>query len=360
MAVDYNDERLVAVEAQKDATLKEANKVYDSAIEQSDAFYQASIDATKEWGEKQSELQQDRTDFAIEQIEQHKDQAYKDYTKEQSASYVDWQKESNKYGANAEQMATVGLGNGGYSESSQVSMYNTYQNRVATAREVYNRAILNYDNAIKDAQLQNNSILAEIAYNSLQKQLELSLEGFQYKNSLIIGKLDTKLRIDESYHNRYMDILGQINAENSLAEQIRQFNETLAEEKRQYNESLALQQQELALQQAKASSSGSGSSGSSGTYTIKKGNDSNGNADIETKDSGNNTLKNVTQTGVKVGNVLSTSQANMLGLKRNLKIVTSNGKYYAVDGDKYIDLTPVQAIISTNMKLVGASYNVMR
>ena len=273
MAVDYNDERLTEVEAQKNATMKEANKVYDSAIEQSDAFYQASIDASKEWGEKQSELQQEKTDFAIEQIEQHKDQAYKDYTKEQSASYVDWQKESNKYGANAEQMASVGLGNGGYSESSQVSMYNTYQNRVATAREVYNRAILNYDNAIKDAQLQNNSILAEIAYNSLQKQLELSLEGFQYKNSLIIGKLDTKLRIDESYHNRYMDILGQINAENSLAEQIRQFNETLAEEKRQYNESLALQQQELALQKAKASAS---KSSSSGTYTVKKDNNSGG------------------------------------------------------------------------------------
>lgn len=267
MAVNYNDGRLVAVEEQKNATLEKVNQVYDSMINQSDKYYQAQVDATKAWEEKQTELQQERTDFTIEQIEQQKDQAHKDYTKEQSASYVDWQKQSNQYGANAEQMASAGLTNAGYGESSQVSMYNTYQNRVATAREVYNRAVLNYDNAIKDAMLQNNSLLAEIAFNSLYQQLEISLAGFQYKNSLIIGKLNTQLSVDDSYHGRYMDVLGQINTENSLAEQVRQFNEKLAEEKRQYNSTLALQQEELALQKAKASASKSSSSGSS---TIKK------------------------------------------------------------------------------------------
>ena len=274
---NYNDSRLTEVEERRDQVMAEVGAVYDSMINQSDKFYQAQVDATKAWEEKQSELQQERTDFTIEQIEQQKDQAHKDYTKEQSASYVDWQKQSNQYGANAEQMASYGLKNAGYGESSQVSMYNTYQNRVATAREVYNRAVLNYDNAIKDAQLQNNSILAEIAYNSLYQQLEISLAGFQYKNELILGKLNTKLSVDESYHGRYMDVLGQINTENSLAEQVRQFNEKLAEEKRQYNSSLALQQEELALQKAKASAS----SGSSGSYTIKKDNGSGNDEDEE-------------------------------------------------------------------------------
>ena len=362
MAVNYNDQRLVAVQNQKAETMEEVNEVYDNMINSSDKYYQAQVDATKQWEEKQSELQQERTDFTIEQIEQQKEQAHKDYTKEQSASYVDWQKQSNQYGANAEQMASAGLTNAGYSESSQVSMYNTYQNRVATAREVYNRAVLNYDNAIKDAQLQNNSILAEIAYNSLYQQLEISLAGFQYKNELVLGKLNTKLSVDESYHGRYMDVLGQINTENSLAEQIRQFNASLAEEQRQYNSSLALQQEQLALQKAKASSSGS----SGGSSTVKKSSSSgssSGTASVKqgsTEKEKDSTPENMKATGMKVGNVLSTSQANALGLKRNLKIVTSNGKYYAVDGGNYIDLTPVQAIISTNMKLVGASYNVMR
>ena len=89
MAVNYNDERLTAVEAQKNATMQEVGKVYDSMINQSDQYYQAQVDATKAWEEKQTQLQQEKTDFAIEQIEQQKEQAHKDYTKEQSASYVD-------------------------------------------------------------------------------------------------------------------------------------------------------------------------------------------------------------------------------------------------------------------------------
>ena len=239
----YNDERLVEVDAQREAMMEKVDSTYDSMIKNTDKFYQAQVDATKQWEEKQTQLQQERTDFTIEQIEQQKEQAEKDYTKEQSASYVDWQKQSNQYGANAEAMASAGVTYSGYSESSQVNMYNTYQNRVATAREVYNRAVLNYNNSIKDAQLQNNSILAEIAYNSLFQQLEISLAGFQYKNDLIINKLNTQLSVDNSYHSRYMDVLGQINTENSLAEQVRQFNEKMNFEKQQYNDALALQQQ---------------------------------------------------------------------------------------------------------------------
>ena len=176
MSVNYNDERFDKVESQKSDALDQVDKTYDNMISQSDDYYQKQIDATEEWEKEQTQLQQEKTDFAIEQINQQKDQAKKDYTKEQSGAYVDWQKQSNQYGANAEQVAAGGLAGSGFSESSQVSMYNTYQNRVATAREAYSRAVLNYDNAIKEAQLQNNSILAEIAYESLQKQLELSLQ----------------------------------------------------------------------------------------------------------------------------------------------------------------------------------------
>ncbi|UKI57826.1 MAG: hypothetical protein L6V81_11235 [Clostridium sp.] len=90
-------------------------------------------------------------------------------------------KESNRYGANAEKEASSGLRNTGYSESSQVSMYNQYQNRVSTAREVYINATKNYDRSITQARITNNSKLAEIAYDALQKELELGLNGFQNK-----------------------------------------------------------------------------------------------------------------------------------------------------------------------------------
>lgn len=262
MPTNYNDERFAQVEEDKKQALTEMEQTYGGMIDSSDQYYQAQIDASKQWAETQSQLQQENTDFTIEQIEQQKAQAQKDYTKEQSGAYVDWQKQSNQYGTNAERIASAGLSGTGFSESSQVSMYNTYQNRVSTARESYNNAVLNYNNAIKDARLQNNAALAEIAYQALQQQLELSLQGFQYKNQLILEQANKKTELDNTYYNRYMDVLNQINYENEFAEQIRQYEQSyklqvqqFEEQKRQfemeYEESVRQFDEEIARLKAK-------------------------------------------------------------------------------------------------------------
>lgn len=238
--INYDDERFTQVETDKNEALTDLEQTYAGMINQSDKYYNDQIQASKDWADKQSQLQQERTDFAIEQIEQQKAQAKKDYTKEQSGAYVDWQKQSNQFGANAEQMAAMGMQTTGFSESSQVSMYNTYQSRVTAARESYNQAVLNYNNAIKDARLQNNSVLAEIAYEALQQQLELSLQGFQYKNTLILDKAEQKRALNSEYYKRYQDVIAQINEENKLKETVRQHNATIA-----------LQERAVALDEAK-------------------------------------------------------------------------------------------------------------
>ena len=295
--VNYNDERLLNVNTERAQQEANINKKYEDMINNSNKFYQDQINASKEYAQKQSEIQQQNTDFAIEKINQEKEQAGRDYTKEQKGAYTDYQKQTNQYGVNAEQMATSGLRNSGYSESSLASMYNTYQNRVATARDGYNRAVLNYDNAIKDATLANNSALAQIAYNALQQQLELSLQGFQYKNSLVEAKMNEINANNTRYDNKYQNVLAQINQEianrqslynqysgaitdyKKLVEDIRQFNERMAADKaqreearRQFEEQMAetrkqnernyqLQLQKLAEERAarKAASSSSSS-----------------------------------------------------------------------------------------------------
>lgn len=211
--INYNDKRFTEVEADKKAALNEVDATYGNMISQSDAYFKKQIDAANAYAEEQKRIQQQQTDFAIEQINQQKAQTTKDYTREQSGAYVDWQKQSNEYGVNAEKEAMIGMANTGYSESSQVSMYNTYQNRVATARETYTRTIANFDNAINEARLQNNAALAEIALNAMQAGLELSLEGLQYKNNLITAKLEQKQSVNNNYYARYQDVLEQINRE---------------------------------------------------------------------------------------------------------------------------------------------------
>ena len=99
IAVSTTDARLLAVQAAKEQAIKEAEKTYNSMIQQTDQYYDAQIDASKDWAKKQQQLQQENTDFAIEKIEQQKEKTEKDYTKEQSGAYVDWQRQSNEYGA---------------------------------------------------------------------------------------------------------------------------------------------------------------------------------------------------------------------------------------------------------------------
>ena len=394
--INYDDERFKQVEAEKQQALTEVDKTYSGMISQSDKYYQDQINASKDWANTQQQLQQEKTDFTIEQIEQQKEQANKDYTKEQSGAYVDWQKQSNKYGVNAEQMASSGMTNTGFSESSQVSMYNTYQNRVATARESYNLAVLNYNNSIKDAQIQNNSALAEIAYNALQQQLELSLQGFQYKNQLIEQQLAKKMEVDNQYYSRYQDVLQQMNTENALAEEIRQYNESMAFQKeqlaedirqfeknhslqvqqfneqiRQFDEEMArlkkkdaqeyaleiqrleLQKQQLAqqkaqadreyqlqLQQLQAKQRQASAPVSVSSNTTKTSN--------TTKSS---SVSNAKSTGLKVGNVITNQYASALGLSSNASIVSSGGKYYAKDGGNYVDLSPIASVINATSKV---------
>lgn len=246
--IDYEDEKFQQVEAEKETALNDINSKYDNMISQSDQFYQDQKDAIQDYADEQSKIQQEQSDFAIQQIEQQKEQTSKDYTKEQKGAYADWQKQSNQYGANAETMASQGLMGTGYSESSQTSMYNQYQGRVATARESYVQAIQNYDNQITQARLTNNSVLAEIAFNSLQQQLALSLEGFQYKNSLIEQQIAQQQATEDRYYSRWQDVLNQMNQENQFAESIRQYEQNYEFQTKQFEEQVKQFEQNYQLQ----------------------------------------------------------------------------------------------------------------
>lgn len=226
MAVNYDDKRFAQVEADKKAALAENEKLYGDMVNNTDQYYDNLIQTNEQWAEKQSQLQQEQTDFAIEKIEQQKDQLEEDYHKEQKGAYVDYQKAIDPYGANAEQMAANGLKGSGYAESSKVAMYTAYQNRVAVTKASFDKAVVEYDNMMNEARLQNSAALAEIAFSTLQKKCQLMLESFQYKNSLLAEKANQSMNIDNIYYGRRQDVLNQINTENALEEQKRQFKKS--------------------------------------------------------------------------------------------------------------------------------------
>lgn len=228
MAVNYDDERFKQVDAEKEQALNKVNDTYNGMINDSSKYYQDLTDSVNQWGETQKQLQQEKSDLAINQINQQKEWAQKDYEKEQRGAYTDYQKTTNQYGVLAENMANQGMSDTGYAETTLRGVYNTYQNRIATARDSFNRAVMNYDNSIKEAMLSNNSILAEISYNTLKEALTYSLQGFQYKNDLLEKQLQMVNTTEDRYYSRWKDVLDQINIENELEERKRQFDEQMA------------------------------------------------------------------------------------------------------------------------------------
>lgn len=253
--VNYNDSRLTDIKNEQAQKENEMTNEYNQMINSSDKFYNEQIQASKDYAKQQQDLQNQKMQQAIDVINQNKDKTQKDYIKEQKGAYADYQKQIDPYSVNAENLASNGLSNSGYSETSKVSMYNTYQNRIATARESLNTAILNYDNAIKEAQLTNNTTLAEIAAEALKNQQELALQGFQYKNTLIQTKQQQLQELGTRYDNKYQNMLSQINNElsskrdlfNTLSGLLTQ-RKQLEENIRQANAEMAYKREQLAYQ----------------------------------------------------------------------------------------------------------------
>ena len=326
--INYNDSRFQQVNNEKATALNKVNSTYNEMMSNSDQNYQAIIDASKDYATQQQQLQQQQTDFAIEKVNQQQKQAEQDYTKEQKASYVDYQKVTNQYGANAEAMASQGMTNTGYAESSRIQAFTTYQNRYATARESFNRATLEFENAKKEYTLANNSKLAEIAYNSLKTQLETTLQQFQYKNTLLQAQLEAQRQTENDYYTRWQNVLSQMNTENSLAEQIRQYNESMAYQKQRDAIEDAQWQKQYNLSVAKSSGSSGGSSSTKLT---------NSSSSSKSSSSGSSSLKDSSSS--TSGWVSSREMANSLGLPAavNLDNVLSSKEYESktVNGTRY-------------------------
>ncbi len=316
MASTTNDYRLTNVTNEKNNALNDMNNKYNTMISDSNSYYQNLINASKDYQNKQSQIQQENTNFTIEKLEQQKAKQERDYTKEQKGAYTDYEKAIDKYGVGAEEMASKGMSNTGYSETSKMTAFNTYQNRYATARQSYNDAILNYDNSIKEARLQNNSTLAEIAYNSLQKQLELSLEGFKYKNELIQQQFSNKMDIESLYETKYNNVLSQINTENALEE-----------EKRQFNAQMAASRSSSSSSSRSSGSSGSSSGSSDETLSDSSSSSSKSESNIKVLKVDKNNKNNVV--AIRVGN----GWATFTGTKKQIK---KWAKQYSVDFSGYL------------------------
>lgn len=145
------------------------------------------------------------TQQILSEIERQKGYAQQEFNKEARGAYQDYQKLVNPYGVQAENVFSNGLGNSGYSETSKLNAYNTYQNRFATARESTDRLMEDFNNQMTQAQLEGNREKAQIALNKLQTQMDNLWNQLNFDSSLTQNKVNYNQWLEQFNYQKQQD-----------------------------------------------------------------------------------------------------------------------------------------------------------
>lgn len=145
------------------------------------------------------------TQQTLAEIERQRGYTKKDFNKEAQGAYQDYQKLVNPYGVQAENIFSNGLGNSGYSETSKLNAYNTYQNRYATAKESTDRLMEDFNNQMTQAQLEGNKEKAQVALSKLQTQMDNLWQQLNFDSSLTQNKVNYNQWLDEFNYQKQQD-----------------------------------------------------------------------------------------------------------------------------------------------------------
>ena len=333
---------------EKQDLLNDYNDNYNNQLSEYENLMNQQQTNIDTWAEEQKKQQEAQKDYEIGLVEQNKKEAAEQTEAEIKDSYVDYMKQNNQYGGVLENLASAGLATQGYAESSKIAMYNTYQNRVGTAKSALLKANTQYDNQIQQALLNNDAKLAEIAYQQMQQSYQLALQGFEYRENLYNNKLAYEQNISDTYFAREQELRDDINYYNSRLEDIN--NKQIAQQQWEREFAEAKRQNEIENQQFWASYYGSNNnypyddkeveitsptSEESDEAFAKRvyGNNANTfNKDDYYFDNGYQPRyienKKLNKTGVKASEILSATDLKALGINGDQNIWNAGGTYY--------------------------------
>lgn len=364
--MNSEDQRLKALETEKASALSSQNEVYNNLLEENKALLEKQNSWQDTYQTQQNAVLDQTTALTTSDLQKKQAANEQEYQREAIASENSYQKAINPYGVQAEQQAAAGLQGSGYTETAKMMAYNTARNRTATARQTAKTVDAEYQTAIAEAKLNNDSQKAALALELLQSKLQNELTAFQTSSGLQQNKLSSQQATDQTYYGRYQDVIAQQNYEKEQAAALQQYEQQLAYQKerdlisdRQYEQQLAQAKAEAATSAAQWQAEYNANYGSdavSGTNTNIQTNYYSGainpdvaNGTFNTADAngvkyqpdnvGGTKLKS---SGKKVSDLFGTGNTGKSGASiDNQKVWKANDKYYIWDGsqNKYIDIT---------------------
>jgi hypothetical protein len=231
--MNYEDERIKSLQAEKNQSQAQSDAVYNDLLTNNQDLLNRQNSLQDEYLKNQNELYDRGLNLTTDKINQAKNDVNNAYQKEAMASEADYQKFINPYSVQAEQMAERGLSGSGYSESAKTSAYNTSRIRTALARSSADKAMVEYNNQIAEAQLNNDSQKAQLALQLLQQKLANELSAFQTTLGIKQNQLTSNQNLDNTYYSRYQDVFNQQKYEQERDIEAQRYAEQLAYQKEQ-------------------------------------------------------------------------------------------------------------------------------
>lgn len=143
---------------------------------------------------KQNEILDQQLQMQQDVVNRNKAEIDQNANKTNSGLYADWKKASNRYGANAENLYTQGLGNSGFAESTQTNLYNQYQKNITDTNNTAMKLKADFDFQMQQAR-QNRDV----------QQAQYALELYQQKMNLLTQEYDLKNQKEQQIYDRGID-----------------------------------------------------------------------------------------------------------------------------------------------------------
>ena len=297
------EERYQKLANERQAALDQSNRTYDDLLNKNTEYSNSQKEFLNNYQNTQNDIYDKQTAFQVDLQNQNKEKAEREYQKEAQASKNAYYDFINPYGVQAEIQAKNGLNQSGYSETVKSQAWTTQQNRTAQARAKMQDAKLQFDNAIKEAYLNNDTLKAELALKILEQQQQEALRSFTYVSDTQQNRLANNQGLDTDYNNRYNTLYSQIQEEKARQEAIRQWEEEMKFKQEQARIAQEQWEREYALSQQAANAKyySGGSSGSSSSSRSSSGGSSGTVLDDYT---GNNVQNSVNSAAAATGSAL--------------------------------------------------------
>lgn len=310
----------------------------DRLVEQQRAGYDEAM-------RQQNDIVNQQTQMQVDSLARQKEQIDKEATAQNKALYQDYKKNINPFGVQAENLASQGLANSGYAETTLSRMYNTYQNNITSTLNNARDLKADVDFQINQARQTGNITLAQNALELYKQKMQLLTEEYDLRNNR-----------EQYLYQKEQDALQQANWQKefdynkSVAD--RNYNYQKSRDKvadTQWNKQFSYQQKrdkvsdsqwqkEYELSKKAKASSSRRSSRSTG-YKKTSGNNlapvDTGGGDLSKKAQGvmsniEDMLKGVAKNGLTVGSIIANLKSgNVTGALKTVKNTASNSVYKA-------------------------------